>query len=190
MRVTEGNLKGGSSRLETEPQEHEWELVARFSNGGDELAFRELYRLHTPLLFRMSYRMLRSESDAQDAVQEAWLRATNALKTFRRESKLSTWLVGIALNCCRERLKVARRETPNTEPCETADTKKPTAALRVDLERALAQVADGYREVILLHDVEGYTHQEIATMLAIDVGTSKSQLSRARAALRALLDTR
>jgi RNA polymerase sigma-70 factor (ECF subfamily) len=164
-------------------------LVARFSNGGDELAFRELYRLHTPLLYRISFRILGSESDAQDAVQEAWLRAAKALNDFRWESKLSTWLAGIALNCCRERMKAARRESPDERPSQTADAIRSSPALRMDLERALQQIAPGYREVIVLHDVEGYTHQEIAAMLAIEEGTSKSQLSRARSALRGVLES-
>jgi len=161
--------------------------VARFCDHRDESAFRRLYQLHTPLLFRVAYRMLGTDAGAQDAVQDTWLRAAAALSRFRWESKLSTWLVGITINRCHELLRAESRDRP--ELVEQRSNKSfTTSTAEVDLERALLKLAPGFREVLLLHDVEGYTHEEIAAILSIDAGTSKSQLSRARGALRKLLD--
>ena len=111
-----------------------------------------------------------------------------ALPRFRWESKLSTWLVGITINRCRELLRAERRDASHVVE-DHGNSALAAPATQVDLERALMRLAPGYREVLLLHDVEGYTHEEIATILSIDPGTSKSQLARARAALRKFLET-
>jgi RNA polymerase sigma factor (sigma-70 family) len=166
----------------------EKQCVQRFCESGDEEAFRELYRLHAPGLYRMSCRMLgRSGEPAQDVVQETWMRAAKALPEFRWDSSLGTWLMGIAINRCREVLRQSHH--PNGTNGSAVDLPGPVASegLRLDLERAVARLAEGYREVLLLHDVEGYTHQEIGTVLGIAPGTSKSQLSRARRLLREML---
>lgn len=166
-------------------------LVALFLESRDEEAFRRLYRRHAPALWALALRLLGGDAPAaEEAVQEAWVRAVGALAGFRGESRLRTWLSGIVVHCCRER----RRERP-TEPLPDPDgpaleSLRALAGgdlLRLELERALARLAAGFREVLLLHDVVGFTHQEIAERLGIDPGTSKSQLSRARAALRTLL---
>lgn len=114
-------------------------------------------------------------------MQDTWLRATARLHEFRGEASLRTWLAGFTINCCRERWR--RREATTPPPDEAV----PPAADRVDLERAIASLPDGCREVLVLHDLEGYTHEEIAARLGVVPGTSKSQLSKARAALRAAL---
>ena len=158
----------------------ERELAERFWRHGDEAAFRKLHRLHTPLLYRLAARL--AGGAAEEVVQEAWLRAARGLPGFRWEARLSTWLAGIVVNCARER----RREptaTPGTVAGEAALPADPVDQ-RLDLERALGRLADGYRAVVVLHDVEGHTHEEIARILGIDPGTSKSQLSRARRMLR------
>lgn len=165
----------------------DFSLVARFCDQRDESAFRRLYQLHAPLLYRVAYRMLGTEAAAQDAVQDTWLRAAAALSRFRWESKLSTWLVGITINRCRELIRSERRDQPQLVE-ERSNKSVAAPASEVDLERALLKLAPGFREVLLLHEVEGYTHEEIAAILSIDAGTSKSQLSRARGALRKLLD--
>jgi RNA polymerase sigma-70 factor (ECF subfamily) len=119
---------------------------------------------------------------AEDVLQETWVRAVAGLPRFRRDSTLRTWLTGIALRCCHE----ARR----AEPASVADEAAPAPAQapaddsRLDLEQAVGELAPGRREVLLLHDVEGFTHAEIAALLEIDEGTSKSQLSRARRQVR------
>jgi RNA polymerase sigma-70 factor, ECF subfamily len=162
-------------------------LIARFCDHRDEAAFRQLYRQHSPLLYRVAFRMLGSDAAAQDSVQDTWTRAARALPQFRRQSKLSTWLVGIAINRCREMLRENRREQLQLVEDRRGSPAARSAAMQIDLERAISQLAPGYREVLVLHDVEGYTHEEIAEILSIDSGTSKSQLSRARGGLRKLL---
>lgn len=157
-------------------------LLARFVAERDETSFRGLYRLHSPLLYRLILRSLGRTALAEDVLQETWVRAVAGLPRFRRDSSLRTWLAGIALRCCHE----ARRTIPTGRAEESA----PAAAVvpaddsRLDLERAVAELAPRRREVLLLHDVEGFTHAEIASLLEIDEGTSKSQLSRARRQVR------
>jgi RNA polymerase sigma-70 factor (ECF subfamily) len=128
--------------------------------------------------------------DAEDVIQTTWIRAIENLHRFRWESSLRTWLTGIAINCARETLR-KRKRTQNFELIdEVAQTTVPRINReinRIDLERAISELPDGYREVLLLHDVEGYTHEEIGGLLGIELGTSKSQLSRARKAVRILL---
>jgi RNA polymerase sigma-70 factor (ECF subfamily) len=156
---------------------------------GDEAAFRELYRRHTPRLYQFVLRMLGgTEAEAEDVVQEAWIRAADRLDAFRWESKFATWLTGIGVNLCRDRLRrLARRNE-----VQSADGLELSIAARrhedrIDLERAIALLPAGYREVLILHDVEGFTHVEIGERLGIAEGTSKSQLFFARRAMRNLL---
>ena len=159
------------------------ELVHAFL-GGDEKAFAALYDLHAPSLFAFLRHLLgRWHSEAADALQDVWLRAARDLPRFRGLSTFRTWLFGIALNRSREIL----RSTPNflDELGEIEISSQPIAhEARLDLERAVARLPLRYREVFVLHDTYEYTHAEIAAMLGIDEGTSKSNLSRARAKLR------
>lgn len=151
---------------------------------GDEAAFRSLYRRHTPALYAFACRLMGGESpEVEDVLQDAWLRASRALGDFAWRSSLRTWLSSIVLNCCRERWR-ERSEVLEEAP-ESAVTTDP--GLRMDIEQALAALSPGYRAVLVLHDVEGYTHEEIAERLGIRPGTSKSQLFRARRAVRAHL---
>jgi len=159
------------------------DLASAFLARGDERSFRALYARHAPALHLFALRFLGGRvAAAEDALQETWIRAAGRLGGFRWGSTLRTWLTGIAVNCCRECLRAERgrdglEDTP--EPShETRDD------LRVDLEAALRALPDGCRTVLVLHDVEGYTHEEIGRLLEIDAGTSKSQLFRARAKVR------
>lgn len=166
-------------------------LVAGFLLHRDERSFRILYRRHSPALLLLILRLVRGDhGDAEDALQSAWIRAVERLPEFRWESSLRTWLTGIAINCARELLRQRQRRR-DTEPIERADegALPPIApsVSRLDLEEAIADLPDGYREVLVLHDIEGYTHLEIGTLLGIQSGTSKSQLLRARRAIRARL---
>jgi RNA polymerase sigma-70 factor (ECF subfamily) len=124
--------------------------------------------------------------EAEDVVQETWQRAAGRVGAFEWRSALSTWLSGILINCARERLR-----KPGVEPMDPVaiDLLVARAAREpaIDLERAIAALPDGYREVFVLHDVEGLTHEEIASRLDVAAGTSKSQLFHARRALRARL---
>jgi RNA polymerase sigma factor (sigma-70 family) len=150
---------------------------------GDEAAFRELYRLHTPRLFAVTLRLLSRRADAEDAVQEAWLRAMRGLGGFREESSFGTWLTGIGIRCG---LEMLRKRNPVIVTLREPSV-DPAPDVTVDLERAIAGLPDGYRAVLVLHDIEGRTHEEIARLLEIEAGTSKSQLFHARRVLRARL---
>ena len=154
----------------------------------DEQVFRTLYRRHTPVLYRVALRFLDGdENAAQEAVHEAWICAVDGLGGFRWESSLRTWLTGIAINQSRQHRRRAARQ-PGPLP-DILPGRENTAIVgdRIDLERAIAQLPDGYRDVFMLYDVEGYSHTEISGLLGIAVGTCKSQLSRARHAMRRLL---
>ncbi len=154
---------------------------------GDEAAFRVLFRQHSGAMFAVAFRMLgRRSADAEDVVQEAWLRAVRGLATFRKESALRTWLVGIAVRCALESCRRREADQPGDDEVRSPDPRIAPADC-LDLDRAIAALAEGYRHVLVLHDVQGYTHAEIGTLLGIDQGTSKSQLSRARAILRRTL---
>ncbi len=171
------------------PEPSDRDLSDRIVREGDEAAFRVLYRRHTPALLPFVLRVMAgAEADAEDVVQDTWLRAVRALPRFRWESSLRTWLMGIGLNRAREILrKHARVPTPAPEHVEAWVAPPPTGD-RLDLERAIACLPDGYRTVLLLHDVEGFTHPEISERLDIAIGTSRSQLHHARRTLRRLLD--
>lgn len=119
-------------------------------------------------------------------MQLTWIRAVEGLRSFRWQSTLRTWLAGFVVNGCREIRRRGFRERA-ADGSETIEAPAPAArrhAEEIDLERWVARLPEGSREVLVLHEIEGYTHEEIAAMLGIDAGTSKSQLSRARAALR------
>lgn len=177
--------------METEPvtAATDRRLAEAVLHYGEERAFRELYRRHTPRLLGFVGRILgRSEAEAEDVVQEAWLRACQGLGRFRWDSAFSTWLLGIGLNVARDFLRRSAR-SPDLSLEDFPDPPGPMSFddERIDLERSIAMLPDGYRMVLVLHDVEGMRHEEIAERLGITAGTSKSQLSRARGALRHLL---
>ena len=152
---------------------------------GDEAAFRTLYRRHTPRAFAVVVRMLAwRRAEAEDVVQEAWLRTAAGLQTFRGDSSFGTWFTGIAIRCAHECLR-RRPAAGDADSIPHLAARDGRRDLALDLERGVAALPDGYRTVLVLHDVHGYTHGEIAGLLDIDEGTSKSQLSRARRAMRA-----
>ncbi|HEX8920307.1 MAG TPA: RNA polymerase sigma factor [Pyrinomonadaceae bacterium] len=162
-------------------------LVERFMRTKDETTFRELYRRHTPALYPLALRLTGgSESEAQDAVQDTWLRACKTLSGFEWRSSFRTWLTGILINRARElnRERQRRNEEELLEDFSPPATVQPGE--RLDLEHAIARLPPGYRYVLVLHDVEGHTHEEISAQLEISVGTSKSQLYHARKALRGM----
>jgi RNA polymerase sigma-70 factor (ECF subfamily) len=153
---------------------------------GDAGAFDRLYDRHAAMLFAFATR-LAGEDEADDVAQEAWLTAARSLRSFRGASTLRTWLCGIVVNCARRRWRNAargERQEPSIEPRPWYDA----TAAQVDLERAIARLSPRYREVLLLHDVHQFTHEEIGQILSIDTGTSKSNTARARAAVRAMLE--
>lgn len=162
------------------------DLVKAVLVRGDERAFRVLYRRHTPRLLGFVSRLLTGTNpEDEDVVQETWVRACESLGQFQWRSQFSTWLLGIGLNVARDRLRRSGR--PRQVPADRLpDTPGPRTSheARIDLERAMHMLPDDYRMILVLHDVEGMKHHEIAERLEIPVGTTKSQLFRARRMLR------
>ena len=153
-----------------------------------EDAFRTLYRAHTPALYALALRLAGSDRhEAEDLVQETWVRATRKMASFRGESALRTWLCGVLVNVRRERVRSEWRmvDTQDVDPPSAVPPKNDAA---FDLERAIAALPNGARDIFVLHEVYGYAHHEIAEMLDIVEGTSKSQLARARTLLRRALN--
>ena len=166
----------------TEPDDR---TLVRDAIAGDRSAFGALYDRHGAYLYRLALRLTAGdEPAAEDVAHDAWVRAFTRLGDFEWRAQLRTWLASFVVNAYRER---ARREWSHGElDADVAIEDEPLRGTydRVDLQRALAGLSPGYREVLILHDAEGYTHADIAQLLGIDAGTSKSQLSRARAAMR------
>lgn len=169
----------------------ERQLVNAFLLKRDEQAFRKLYDHYTPKLYQLALRLLASdEHDAQEVIQETWVRSVQHLHNFRWQSTFRTWLTGIAINRCREqfRLRSKRNEQVRIEDLElAAPTESGKNIDSMELDRAITELPEGYRQVLVLHDIEGYKHAEIGQLLGIDTGTSKSQLFYARRAMRRLL---
>lgn len=157
---------------------------------GDLAAFERLYRRHCARIHTLARRML-GAAEADEATQDAFVRAWEKLGTFRGEAAFSTWLHRLAIHLflarrARDaRLRDRFREDDVAMANSTARPVHPE--LRLDLERAIELLPEGARQVFTLFDIEGYRHEEIAELLAITVGTSKSQLHRARMLLRAQL---
>jgi RNA polymerase sigma-70 factor (ECF subfamily) len=128
------------------------------------------------------------ESDAADVLQNAWIRAADRLSTFRGDSQFRTWLTGIALNCHREWRRATRTADAidDVEPGELACPNREAASSHaLDVAELVHALPPHFRDVLVLHDVEGFTHEDIADALGIEPGTSKSRLSRARRLFRA-----
>jgi RNA polymerase sigma-70 factor, ECF subfamily len=163
-------------------------LVAEYLMRRDEDSFVQLYRAHTPALFRMAGRLGGwPPADGEDAVQETWLRAARSIGRFRFESTLRTWLTSVLINCVHES---RRRKKESTDELPDSPAPSRSIGLEIDLERAVASLPSGMREVLVLHDIEGFTHEEIAGLLGVHAGTSKSQLFMARRKLREALNGR
>jgi RNA polymerase sigma-70 factor (ECF subfamily) len=170
-------------------------LVARCRRG-EAGAFEEIYRAHAPRLFGLIVRMVGSQADAEDLLQEVFLAAHRKLDGFRGESALGTWLYRLTTNHVLDYLRSRAARTGQLTDAFDDDPVLPDPGSRaiaertvaqMDLERALAQLPGGCRAAFLLHDVEGLEHREVAEALGIAEGTSKSQVHKARLRLRALL---
>jgi len=173
----------------------------RLAQQGDAAAFERLYRLHSRRVYSLCLRMVGNTAEAEDLTQEAFLQLFRKIATFRGESAFSTWLHRLAVNVVLMRLrKKSGKETSLeqvTEPDEESGTpRRDFGAIdlrlsgsldRVNLQRAVDQLPPGYKAAFILHDVQGYEHNEIAQMLGCSIGNSKSQLHKARMRLRDLL---
>jgi RNA polymerase sigma-70 factor (ECF subfamily) len=163
---------------------------------GDLAAFEELYRTHAGRIYGLAVRMVGNSADAEDLLQEIFLSAHRKLESFRGESALGTWLYRLATNQILDHVRSrAARTGQMTDALDDEATVADAmghrlgdrAIDRIDLERALAQLPEGCRAAFVLHDVEGLEHKEVAEVLGIAEGTSKSQVHKARLRLRALL---
>jgi len=162
----------------------------RLAQQGDAAAMRDLYHRYSPRVYAVVRRLAADDALAEDWAQEAWVRAFRALPRFRGESRFSTWLHRVAVNSALHGRRWRERRVSNEVPLPlTAEpaTSPDQTVLRLSLEKALDSLPEGMRQVVVLHDVEGYTHEEISSELGISAGTSKSQLFKARAKLRRLL---
>ena len=179
-----------ATRREAAPVDVET-LDARRAAMGDEAAFERLYRRHVARIHTMVRRMAGS-GPADDLTQDIFVRAWDKLATFRGESAFGTWLYRLAVNVVLSRRRSDKHERTwiLDDELALADATQPAThpATRMNLDAAIARLPDGARKVFVLHDVEGWTHEEIAAQMGLVPGTSKSQLSRARAALRRMLD--
>jgi RNA polymerase sigma-70 factor (ECF subfamily) len=166
----------------------EHDLIARVL-AGDPGAERALYDRYVEQVWRMTYRFAGDADRAADWTQETFIRVYRRLRDFRGESRLGTWIGAIAVSVSLGGLRSNRRHSDRSEPLDAgekvaAPENRHDGDLSERLHRAIEQLAEGYRSVFVLHDVEGYTHEEIGQMLGVTAGTSKAQLSRARARLR------
>jgi RNA polymerase sigma-70 factor, ECF subfamily len=169
----------------------ERELIGRVL-AGDPSAERALYDAHVDRVFRLAYRMAGDMDRAQDYTQETFIKAFSRLGDFRGEAALSTWLGSIAISVTLNGLRKVRRQnerevTLDDAPPVGRSSREAEPDLKERLNRAIDSLPDGYRAVFVMHDVEGYTHEEIASSLGVHPGTSKAQLFRARARLREAL---
>lgn len=157
------------------------------------MAFRDLYRQHAGRVYALCLRLTGDARDAEERTQDVFVRLWDKLGSFRGESAFSSWLHRLAVNVVlNERRTTGRRERrvmPTEDPDNAAGAQHAAPLhLEIDLERAIAELPDGAREVFVLFDVEGYGHGEIAQLVGIAEGTSKAQLFRARRLLREKLE--
>jgi RNA polymerase sigma factor (sigma-70 family) len=165
-------------------------LVER-ARAGDRAAFEELYRRHRDRIFALLWRLAGGDAAlAEDLLQEAFVRTWQKLDSFRGDARFATWLhrlsANVALSDRRVRLRRVSRETPLEGAVEraVAGEKDVRAAEQMDLEMAIAALPERARAVLVLYDIEGYSHAEIAELTGMAVGSSKAQLHRARKLVR------
>jgi RNA polymerase sigma-70 factor, ECF subfamily len=175
------------------------DLIQRVQRGDSE-AFAALFYAHKPRIYSVCLRMTNNTAEAEDLTQDAFLQVFRKLATFRGDSALSTWLYRVAVNTVLMHFrKKALRQISLDEPCRQKDGRavrreygirdeRLTGSVdRIALGRAIRELPTGYRRIFLLHEVEGYEHQEIAQLLHCSVGNSKSQLHKAKQRIQELL---
>jgi len=159
---------------------------------GDRRAFERLYRAHVDRIFSLAARMM-SRAEAPEVTQDVFVRAWQKLGTFRGEAQFSTWLHRLAVNVILTRRSGLARQRARFLDDEIAFANAPARPShrdqRIDFERAIEELPDGARAVLVLHDIEGWRHQDIAKHLSVTTGTTKAQLHRARQLMRRALDS-
>ncbi len=171
-----------------EPRKRDEDLVeVTLAQSGDSHAFERLYRQHVNRVHSLVRRMV-PDADADEMTQDVFVRAWQKLGGFRGESAFGTWLHRLAVNLMMEQRAALGRSRKRWSGDDAAIADHParrdTIDEGLDLDDAVGRLPDGMRQVFVLYDVEGYQHDDIATLLGISIGTSKSQLHRARMALR------
>jgi len=173
----------------------------RRAQRGDAAAFESIYRMHSPHVYSLCWYMIKNPAEAEDLTQDVFLRVFRKIQTFRGESAFSTWLHRLTINVVLMHLRKKKVRAATLVETTNADEEgvaagsevgRPDASLaglidRVNLERAVEQLPTAHKIVFVLHDIQGYGHQEIAEIMDSSVGTSKGQLHRARRRLRDLL---
>jgi RNA polymerase sigma-70 factor (ECF subfamily) len=166
--------------------------LVRRAQAGEVDAFELIYRMHAAAVSSLCRRMVRDETEARELLQDVFVRAWERLTSFRGQSAFGTWLHRLAVNVVLERLRSTRRDTAryvgdDDEAVFGGRSIAGDLETRMDLEAALESLPQGSRTVFVLHDMEGYSHDEIAQMTGIAAGTARAQLWRARRALMKLL---
>ncbi len=167
--------------------------VAR-AKRGDLAAFEALYRDNAGRIFALCLRMTGDRNEAEELTQESFVRAWRKIGSFRGESAFSSWLYRLAVNVVLSDRRSRRNTVLRMVPEDVASPEhtprlRPTHGLGIDLDRAIGGLPDGARKVFVLHEVEGYSHEEIAGLLGVAVGTCKAQLHRARKLLKEALQS-
>jgi RNA polymerase sigma-70 factor (ECF subfamily) len=177
---------------------HSDQALAYAAGQGDMGAFEELYQRHNRRVYALCLRMTKNIAEAEDLAQEAFIQLFRKIGSFRGESAFTTWLHRLTVNQVlmhfrKRSVKVERTTEEGETPVQivrgTENPNKMPVLDRISLDNALKQLPPGYRSVFVLHDIEGHEHEEIAKILGVAVGTSKSQLHKARMKLRRLLKT-
>ncbi|HEX8709371.1 MAG TPA: RNA polymerase sigma factor [Pyrinomonadaceae bacterium] len=183
------------AEIEKQPPPSDYELAQKAS-AGDVSAFEDLYRRHFKRVYALCMRMTGNPEEAEDLTQETFTHLYNKIGSFRGESAFTTWLHRMTVNQVlmhfrrrksRPEFTTPEGETPIQIVQGTENQNKMPVVDRIMLENAISKLPAGYRSVFVLHDVEGHEHNEIAAMLGISEGTSKSQLHKARLKLRQLI---
>ncbi|HKQ51136.1 MAG TPA: RNA polymerase sigma factor [Pyrinomonadaceae bacterium] len=187
---------GRAKKTDADPPVTADYLLAQKAASGDMEAFEELYRRHNRRVFSLCLRMTQNQTEAEDLMQEAFIQLFRKIGSFRGDSAFTTWLHRLTVNQVlmhfrKRSVKLEKTteegETPEQTVMGTENPNLMPVVDRIALDHAIAQLPPGYRTVFVLHDIEGHEHEEIARMLNVAVGTSKSQLHKARMRLRALL---
>jgi RNA polymerase sigma-70 factor, ECF subfamily len=175
--------------------------MVRLAQEGDAAAFERLYEAHRGRIYALCLRMVRDPAEAEDLMQEAFLQMFRRIRTFRGESNFSTWLHRVAVNVVLMKLRRRKAAEISIEESNEGEENRSVPQLklgeadlrlagcidRINLQRAIDQLSPGFKLIFLLHDVQGFKHEEIGEILGCSSGNSKSQLHKARMRLRALL---
>lgn len=189
-------LGGGKTLAEDQAVPKTDYQLAQSAAAGDMSAFEELYQRHNRRVYSLCLRMTQNVTEAEDLAQEAFIQLYRKIGSFRGDSAFTTWLHRLTVNQVlmhfrKRSVKLEKTTEEGETPVQivqgTENPNQMPVIDRIALDRAIAQLPPGYRSVFVLHDVEGHEHEEISRMLGVAVGTSKSQLHKARMKLRTLL---